>query len=150
MDNIRVGSRIKKILQEKDMQAKELAEKIGVSQAAMSNYLNDKRNIDNTYLTKIAEVLDVATDELLGITDKKKSRRHRLTSGLNVLLEEALKKQEEEKNKRNKIENEIIKLLQDLDGSQLDIILNLSKDLVNQNNHIKLLARAFNEELDKK
>ena len=150
MDDIKVGSRIKKILQEKDMQAKELAEKIGVSQAAMSNYLNDKRNIDNNYLSKISEILDVTTDELLGIAEKKKSRINRLAAGLNSLLEDSLKKQEEERIMRDKTENEIVNLLPSLDASQLDIILNLSKDLVNKNNHIKLMAKIFNEELDKK
>ena len=139
MDDIKVGSRIKKILQEKDMQAKELAEKIGVSQAAMSNYLNDKRNIDNNYLSKISEILDVTTDELLGIAEKKKSRINRLAAGLNSLLEDSLKKQEEERIMRDKTENEIVNLLPSLDASQLDIILNLSKDLVNKNNHIKLM-----------
>ena len=146
MDDIKVGSRIKKILQEKDMQAKELAEKIGVSQAAMSNYLNDKRNIDNNYLSKISEILDVTTDELLGIAEKKKSRINRLAAGLNSLLEDSLKKQEEERIMRDKTENEIVNLLPSLDASQLDIILNLSKDLVNKNNHIKLMAKIFNEE----
>ena len=107
------------------MQAKELAEKIGVSQAAMSNYLNDKRNIDNNYLSKISEILDVTTDELLGIAEKKKSRINRLAAGLNSLLEDSLKKQEEERIMRDKTENEIVNLLPSLDASQLDIILNL-------------------------
>ncbi len=80
-----VGQRIKEILEEKGIQAKTVAEYLGVTQAAMSNYLNNKRNIDTDTLTKIAEFLGVTTDELLGLPTK---RTRRLAVGLNALLPE--------------------------------------------------------------
>lgn len=60
-----IGEKIKDLLDEKGYQAKDLADAVGVSQAAMSNYLTDKRDINIHLIGKIANFLNVSTDSLL-------------------------------------------------------------------------------------
>lgn len=60
-----IGDRIKEILDIRGIQAKELADAIGVSEQAMSNYINNKRNINTDLAVNIANYLNVTTDYLL-------------------------------------------------------------------------------------
>ena len=119
----RVGQRIKENLEEKGIQAKTLAEHLGVTQAAMSNYLNNKRNIDTDTLTKIAIFLDVTTDDLLG----RPKRTSRLGRGLSALIEDKTEKD-------NLKVKEAMELFTQLNDPQKEIILNLSRSLVDNNN----------------
>ncbi|MFR8619451.1 MAG: helix-turn-helix domain-containing protein, partial [Romboutsia timonensis] len=138
-----VGQRIKEILEEKGIQAKTVAEYLGVTQAAMSNYLNNKRNIDTDTLTKIAEFLGVTTDELLGLPTK---RTRRLARGLNALLPEGyLEDVKKEKEKELLKTEEAMQLFTQLTNSQKDMILNLARDLVDNNNRIKELGDYLSE-----
>lgn len=62
--------RIQDLLREKNMSQAELAEKIGLSESALSRYLSgqtDKLSADN--IVSIARVFDVTTDFLLCLTD---------------------------------------------------------------------------------
>ena len=62
--------RIQDLLRENNMSQAELAEKIGLSESALSRYLSgqtDKLSADN--IVSIARVFDVATDFLLCLTD---------------------------------------------------------------------------------
>lgn len=69
-----VGEKIKDILDERGLMAKDLADSIGVTQAAMSNYLNDKRDININLIGDIAKYLNVSTDTLLLDVDVMKIR----------------------------------------------------------------------------
>ena len=62
--------RIQDLLRENNMSQAELAEKIGLSESALSRYLSgqtDKLSADN--IVSIARVFDVTTDFLLCLTD---------------------------------------------------------------------------------
>lgn len=155
-----IGSRIKNILEIRQMQAKELAEIIGVSQSAMSNYLNNKRNIDNNYLAQIAKALDVTTDELLGVSSSDEISSHNNFQSLNNKYEKLPQNQKDkilislvdikkQSIKDSEITQEIISLLPGLDFSQKEIILKLSKDLVNQNNLYKQILNKSKEKIKK-
>lgn len=155
-----IGSRIKNILEIRQMQAKELAEIIGVSQSAMSNYLNNKRNIDNNYLAQIAKALDVTTDELLGVSSSDEISSHNNFQSLNNKYEKLPQNQKDkilislvdikkQSIKDSEITREIISLLPGLDFSQKEIILKLSKDLVNQNNLYKQILNKSKEKIKK-
>jgi transcriptional regulator with XRE-family HTH domain len=56
---VRIGKGIAYFLNHRDMTAAQLAEIIGLSQSAMSMYINDKRNPSEEALLKIAQALDV-------------------------------------------------------------------------------------------
>ncbi|RAU92483.1 helix-turn-helix domain-containing protein [Paenibacillus sp. YN15] len=59
----------------------DLAEKISLTKAAISNYENGHSAPSHDTLTLIADVLDISTDYLLGRTDDPTSPNHRLDSG---------------------------------------------------------------------
>jgi len=87
-----IGEKIKDLLDEKDIQAKELAEYLGVTQPAMSNYLNNKRDISAQTIAKIAEYLNVTTDFILLDTDlariKLNNREEQLLKTFNSMSKE--------------------------------------------------------------
>ncbi len=58
---------IKEIMKERGLKIKDMAEKIGYSQAMLSYMLNDERTIKDTDILRIAKVLDVTPNELFGI-----------------------------------------------------------------------------------
>jgi len=54
------------------MSQRELAEKVGVTQATISNWEKEPKVMDGYSLLKISSIFNISTDELLGIsTDKK-------------------------------------------------------------------------------
>lgn len=63
------GDRIREILDQRGMQAKDLAFGIGISEQALSNYILNKRNITSEMVVKIADFLNVTTDSLLRDVD---------------------------------------------------------------------------------
>lgn len=71
MGNKITADRIKKALKNKDMTQKELAENIGISQAAMSRYMSGSRLPRVNILKDMAECLSVTPDWLLGLDDEK-------------------------------------------------------------------------------
>lgn len=58
--------RLRLLLAERDMTQLELAAKVGVTRAAMSRYVSGEREPRFATLLRIAEVLEVHIDELLG------------------------------------------------------------------------------------
>lgn len=64
-----IGQRISILCEEKDIKQKELAELIGVTEATMSRYVNDKRVPKGESAAKMAAILGVTTEYLLGVTD---------------------------------------------------------------------------------
>lgn len=67
-----LGERIRELIDEKGIQAKDIAEYIGVTQAAMSNYIAGRRNIDTDTLSKIAKFLNVSLEFLIDNTNVNK------------------------------------------------------------------------------
>ena len=62
--------RLKEVRKEHKKSQEELAKLLGVTQAALSGWENEKYEIDNKSLIKCAEILNVSVDYLLGLTDK--------------------------------------------------------------------------------
>lgn len=76
--------RLIKLLEENNLNQRELAKKIGVTEVTVSRYINDEgRSPRVEIMTKIAEVLGVSVEYLMGTSNKK----HPYAEGL---VEEAL------------------------------------------------------------
>ena len=57
---------LEKLLKRKNMTRNELSDKTGISKATISRYINGMREPKSSYIKKMASVLGVTTDELLG------------------------------------------------------------------------------------
>ena len=64
-----LGKRISEMLQEQGIQQKELAERIGITETAMSRYINGTREPKPDVIANMATALHTTSDYLLGITD---------------------------------------------------------------------------------
>ena len=60
-----IGEKIQLLREEKNMNQKELAELVGITEATLSRYENNKREPKGLLLAKLAKTLDVSTDYLL-------------------------------------------------------------------------------------
>lgn len=81
---ISLGKNIRKAREKTGFTQEALAERIGVSRAAVARWELGEIEPKLTHLLKLSEILDVGTDELLGIS------KHRESNG-NVLTDEAAK-----------------------------------------------------------
>lgn len=63
--------RLKELLQEADMTQRELADKTGLTEATISRYVNGSREPRGKALARIATVLGVTTDYLLGASQAR-------------------------------------------------------------------------------
>ena len=63
------GQRLKKVLAERNMMQKELAEKIGVSEVVISRYIHGGRIVSVPILIEICKALNVSADYLLGLSE---------------------------------------------------------------------------------
>ena len=75
-----VGRRLARLRKERGYTQQELAERIGIIQALVSDYERDKLRLNAEMLTRFALALEVSADELLGLKDlpkngKKTSRK---------------------------------------------------------------------------
>ena len=66
------GQRLKKVLAERNMMQKELAEKIGVHEMAISRYIHGGRIVSVPILIEICKALNVSADYLLGLSEVEK------------------------------------------------------------------------------
>jgi transcriptional regulator with XRE-family HTH domain len=64
-----LGQRLKAVLNSRHMMQKELAEKIGVNEMAISRYVHGGRIISVPILIDICKALNVSADYLLGLTE---------------------------------------------------------------------------------
>lgn len=62
-----LGKRISEMLQEQGIQQKELAERIGITETAMSRYINGTREPKPDVIANMATALHTTSDYLLGI-----------------------------------------------------------------------------------
>ena len=67
MDNFK--KRVKDIMQNKGLKQSDLAKMTGIAEATISRYCNGRRTPNIKALVKIAKILNVSTDYLLGIKD---------------------------------------------------------------------------------
>jgi transcriptional regulator with XRE-family HTH domain len=65
------GQRLKNVLTERNMMQKELAEKIGVREMAISRYVHGGRIVSVSILIDICKALHVSSDYLLGLSEVK-------------------------------------------------------------------------------
>lgn len=68
-----LNERLKKIRKEKKLLQSDMAKKLEISQSAYSHYEKGIRIPDAITLNKLADILDVTTDYLLGRTDRKET-----------------------------------------------------------------------------
>ncbi|MCU1804788.1 helix-turn-helix transcriptional regulator [Cytobacillus firmus] len=68
-----LGIRLKKEREKRKWSQKEVAEKIGITNAVLSNYERDYRDPDTETLKKLADLYEVETDYLLGRSDFQKT-----------------------------------------------------------------------------
>ncbi len=66
-----IGERIYSLRQELDIKQKELAEKVGITEATLSRYENGKRTPGSDIAAKLAQALGVTADYLLGNDESK-------------------------------------------------------------------------------
>ena len=99
MDNLKFGSFIKELRKEKNMTQKELAEKIGLTDKAISKWERGLSFPDITMLSSLAEVFDVDVSEILnGERGKEKISKE----DIEKKIEEAVEKVTLKKEKREK------------------------------------------------
>ena len=60
-----IGKKILRIMKEKEMSQKQLIAASGITEAAISKYINGEREPRITFLKRIADALDVPADEFL-------------------------------------------------------------------------------------
>jgi transcriptional regulator with XRE-family HTH domain len=70
-----IGQRIARHRKERGYTQKEVAERIGLIQALVSNYEKDKLRLNSDMILRFAQVLEVSTDELLLPPSTKPSAR---------------------------------------------------------------------------
>lgn len=68
-----LGSRLKKERELRNWTQKYVADKIGITNAVLSNYERDYRDPDTETLKKLADLYEVSIDYLLGRTDEKEN-----------------------------------------------------------------------------
>ncbi|MCI9626490.1 MAG: helix-turn-helix transcriptional regulator [Clostridia bacterium] len=61
--------RLKELRKKDGLSQQQLAEQLGITQATLSGWENEKYEIDNTSLLKCSDIFNVTTDYLLGRTD---------------------------------------------------------------------------------
>ena len=66
-----VGGRIAKILYERKMTQRELAQKCHITEVSMSRYINNNRMPKGTVIVAVAKALGVSADYLLGLSDMR-------------------------------------------------------------------------------
>ncbi|MGF7057763.1 helix-turn-helix domain-containing protein [Brassicibacter mesophilus] len=68
---VSIGDRISSLRKELNLNQKELADKVGLTEASLSRYENNLREPKAEIIARIAKVLGCSTDYLLGQTDIK-------------------------------------------------------------------------------
>lgn len=67
--NTLIGNRIVATRKLKNIQARELAEKLGISSTRLSNWETGSNGVSADFIFKISEILDVSADYLIGLSD---------------------------------------------------------------------------------
>lgn len=75
-DRFLLGIRMSEVLQSKGMTQRELAEKTGLTEVSISRYMTGRRQPVAENIIKLATVLDISTDYLLGLSSTKSIREY--------------------------------------------------------------------------
>ena len=67
-----LGDRIANLRKELDINQKELATKVGITEASLSRYENNLREPKSEIIVRFAKALETSTDYLLGVNDNTK------------------------------------------------------------------------------
>lgn len=67
-----LGDRIANLRKELDINQKELATKVGITEASLSRYENNLREPKGEIIVRLAKALETSTDYLLGVNDNTK------------------------------------------------------------------------------
>lgn len=70
-----LGEKIKKILEEKGMSQRKLAQKMGISPSSLNQYVRGRKNVGLKIILKLCKTLDVSSDYLLGLETKTYEKR---------------------------------------------------------------------------
>lgn len=89
------GARLKELRLEKNMQQSELGRLLNITNVAVSHYENDNRKPTPEIISKVAEIFNVSTDYLLGISSSKR-KYYDLTEKDEKNIEKTLEKLVEE------------------------------------------------------
>lgn len=69
MNELKIGNRIRQVRESRKLSMQEFADRIGLSRSMVSYYESNKKKPSIKSIEKIASVLDVTTDFLIGKTD---------------------------------------------------------------------------------
>ena len=67
-----LGDRIANLRKELDINQKELATKVGITEASLSRYENNLREPKSEIIVRLAKALETSTDYLLGVNENTK------------------------------------------------------------------------------
>ena len=70
-----MGEKLRMLIAERGVSQKELAQKAGVTEAAVSHYINGDRSPRGAILLNIANALGTTTDFLLSVSKSEKNNR---------------------------------------------------------------------------
>lgn len=73
--NQAVGRRLARIRRDRGLSQRELADRLGVGQPVVSNYERGARGLSSELIIRIAGILEVSADELLGLKSSKTNGR---------------------------------------------------------------------------
>lgn len=107
MDNLQFGKFIKELRKEKNMTQKELAEKLYLTDKAISKWERGLSFPDITILNSISEIFDVSVTEILNGERGEKTEKIDIEKVIQETIESITKKQE----KRNQLKRKIKKIV---------------------------------------
>ena len=111
------------LMEEKDMKQVDLANMIGTTNVTICRYISGERKPRIEIVTKIAEVFNVSTDYLLGVTDKRQFSSKKMDNGL-IRLENKLYELCS-LNSQKKLSDAQIELIEKLIDANKEFIFNL-------------------------
>jgi repressor LexA len=65
-----IGMRLKKLINEKGLKQKWVAEQIGMSEVNFNLVINGKKSPNSKYIALLAQVLNTSADYILGLEDR--------------------------------------------------------------------------------
>lgn len=111
-----LGERIKQLREEKGYQQKDVAEKLGITKQALSNYENGTREPNLLTVIEIADLFDVSVEYLLGLTTERK-RSNKLVFDKNL-------------NRRLSVEiMELIRICKELSPEAIELLRKIAMEL---------------------
>lgn len=83
-----IGERILRLRIKNEMKQKELADKVGITEATLSRYENGLRSPKGEIVSKLAEALGVSSDYLLGLTDEANEQTKNENKNFDIVPEQ--------------------------------------------------------------